>query len=165
MAARSVRLIERWSPELRLVHWGLAIAWFGLLLSGLALESPDLRGIPFLGSKLMREVHLSWAVLLAVLPTLAASWDGFHQLGTLWREASHLGAPIVRLNVGQKLNVFIVLALSAGLALTGLAIAPLGPSPVPQALRELAHPLHVLLAYAMTAVIAVHIVLATLVHR
>jgi formate dehydrogenase subunit gamma len=163
MAARSVRLIDRWSLELRLVHWGMAIAMSGLLASGLALQNPELRGIPFLGSKLMREVHLSWAVLLAVLPALAASWDGFQQLRHLCREAWRLRARAARLNVGQKLNVLVVLALAAGLALTGLVLAPLGPSPVPQALRELAYPLHVLLAYAMTAIVAAHVVVATLV--
>lgn len=145
------------------MHWGVVIAWLGLLISGLALQNPELRGVPLLGSKLVREVHLSWALLLGVLPALAASLDGFHQLGQLWHEARQVRDSATRLNVGQKLNVLIVLALAAGLALTGLAIAPLGTSPVPQALRELAYPLHVLLAYAMTALVVVHVVIATLV--
>ena len=159
MAARSVRLIDRWSLELRLVHWGLAIAVLGLLASGLALESPELRGIPLLGSKLVREVHLSWAVMLVVLPALAASWDGFQELGRLWREASQLRSRAARLNIGQKLNVHFVVGLTAGLALTGVAIAPLGPSPVPQGLREIAYPVHVLLAYAMAALVVGHVVM------
>lgn len=157
MAARSVRLIGRWSVELRLVHWGLAITIFGLLASGLALEDPRLRGIPLLGSKLVREVHLSWAVLLVVLPALAASWDGFQELGLLWGEARHLRTRAARLNIGQKLNVHFVIGLTAALALTGVAIAPLGPSPIPQALREVAYPLHVLLAYAMAALVVGHV--------
>jgi formate dehydrogenase subunit gamma len=179
----SLAYIRRWSVATRLVHWALALAFLALLGSGLALESPDLRGIPFLGSKLVREVHLSWAVVLFVLPSLAASWDGFRDVGRVWREASHfvgddvrwLGAVCVRLigrrrelpaqgllNAGQKLNVLVLLVLIVGLAVTGLLIAPEGGRPIPQAVREVVYEFHRALAYATVPLIVGHIALGTI---
>jgi formate dehydrogenase gamma subunit len=179
----STAYVRRWSVATRLVHWALALAFLGLLGSGLALESPDLRGMPFLGSKLVRELHLSWAVLLVVLPALAASWDGFHDVGSVWREARHLvgddrrwlGAVCARLvgrrptlpaqgllNAGQKLNVIVLVVLVTGLGLTGLLIAPEAGRPVPQTVREVVYELHRALAYALVPLIVGHILLATI---
>jgi formate dehydrogenase gamma subunit len=170
---------------MRLVHWAVALTFLGLLGSGLALGNAELRGIPFLGSKLMREVHLTWGVLLFVLPALAASWDAFREVRDLWREAVHLDvedrlwlqAMLVRLigrepattptagllNAGQKLNLLAVLGLASALALSGALLAPLGSSPIPVAVRELVYPLHVILAYCTIPLIAAHLVFATVV--
>jgi cytochrome b subunit of formate dehydrogenase len=140
---------------MRLVHWGFALAFFGLLGSGVALANPDLRGIPFLGSKLVREIHLTWAVLLFVLPALAAAWDGFAQLGQV----------ADRLNVGQKLNLWLVVSLTFGLAVTGSIIGAPVVGPIPAAVREAVYPLHVVLAYCTVPVVAGHVLLATLLPR
>ncbi len=161
--------VARWSLPMRLMHWGLAVAFFGLLASGLALGNPDLRGIPFMGSKLVRELHLTWAVLLFVLPAVAAAWDGFRELRALWAEARRPGgaagwrgavAPGDRLNVGQRLNLLAVVGLLGGLTITGAVIAPEGGRPVPQAVREVVYEVHVLLAYATVPLVAGHLLLA-----
>jgi formate dehydrogenase gamma subunit len=186
VAARPVHVtsayVRRWSVPMRLVHWTLAGAFLGLLSSGLALESPDLRGIPFLGSKLVREAHLSFAVLAIVLPALAASWDGFNELRSFWGEVRRFADSDVRwllgvcrrlvgwrgslpsqgrLNAGQKLNVLVLASLLCCVALSGAIIAPEAGRPVPQVVRELAYEIHRLLAYATLPIVAVHIVLAT----
>jgi formate dehydrogenase subunit gamma len=168
---------------MRLVHWTLAAAFLGLLATGLALESPDLRGIPFLGSKLVREIHLTCAVLLLLMPALAASWDGFREVRSVWREARHFVAGDLgwlrgvclrlvgwraefpsqgRLNAGQKLNTLVLVALLSGLAVSGAIIAPEAGRPVPQVVREFVYEIHRLLAYSTIPIIAAHIVLATL---
>ncbi len=180
-ATRAAAYLPRWGLHVRLTHWGLALAYFGLLGSGLALGSDDLGGIPFMGSRLVREIHLTWAVLLFVLPAVAASWDSFGALGGLVREAAHLtpadwrwlqtalGRTLGRsaempaqgrLNAGQKLNLLLVLGLLSGLALTGALVAPPAGRPVPQAVREALYEIHVLLAYATIPLIAAHVVLA-----
>jgi formate dehydrogenase subunit gamma len=166
---------------MRLTHWGFAVAFLGLLASGLALGNPELRGIPFLGSKLVREIHLTWAALLFVLPAVAASWDGYQELRGVWREACSLDwrdwrwlmavalrllgrrASLPeqgRLNAGQKLNLLVVAALGAAQALTGVIIAPEAGRPVPQPVREVVYELHVLLAYCAVPVIAGHVFFA-----
>lgn len=175
------RYLPRWSLPMRLVHWGFAISFLGLLSSGLAIGHPDLRGIPFLGSKLFREIHLTWAVLLFVLPALAASWDGYAELRALWRESRGLDRtdrrwplavaarllgrrgslpPQGRLNVGQKLNLWLVVLLTGSLALTGAVIAPEGGRPVPQEVREVVYEIHLLLGYATIPLVAGHLFLA-----
>jgi formate dehydrogenase gamma subunit len=172
------RLVARWSLHARLAHWGFALAFFGLLISGLALGNPDLRGIPFLGSKLVREIHLTWAVLLFILPALAASWDGFWGARRFWRESSQFNArdwnwlaaillarrppPQGRLNAGQKLNMLALLALIGGLTLTGALVTPEAGRPVPQAIRVVLYEVHVLLAYATVPLVLGHVFLATL---
>jgi cytochrome b subunit of formate dehydrogenase len=136
---------------MRLLHWSLAIAFFGLLGSGLALQDPDLRGIPLLGSRLVREVHLTWAVLLLVGPALAAGWHGFREPLQVWGSA--------RFNLGQRLNVVVVLVLLVGLAASGVVVAT-DRLVMPQALREAAYGVHRLLAYATLPVIGAHVALA-----
>jgi cytochrome b subunit of formate dehydrogenase len=136
---------------MRLLHWSLAVAFFGLLGSGLALQHPDLRGIPLLGSRLMREIHLTWAVLLLIGPALAAAWDGFREPMQAWVSA--------RFNVGQRLNVVLVLMLLVGLAASGLIVAT-DRLVMPQAVREAAYGVHRLLAYATLPVIGAHVTLA-----
>ncbi len=179
-----VAYVPRWALHVRLTHWGLALAYFGLLGSGLALGSADLRGIPFLGSKLVREVHLTWAVLLLVLPAVAASWDGFRAAHRLWAESRAFGPADVgwlramvtrafggqeatpqqgRLNAGQKLNLLLVVGLLGGLALTGVAIAPPGGQPVPQDIRESVYEIHLALAYLTVPLILGHVLMALVV--
>jgi cytochrome b subunit of formate dehydrogenase len=136
---------------MRLLHASLAVAFFGLLGSGLALQNPDLRGIPLLGSRLMREMHLTWAVLLVIGPALAASWDGFREPIAVWLSD--------RFNAGQRLNVVVVLALLLGLGLSGLVVSA-DPLVVPPTLREAAYTLHRGLAYATVPVVGAHIALA-----
>ena len=136
---------------MRLLHASLAVAFFGLLASGLALQHPDLRGIPLLGSRLVREVHLTWAVLLLVGPGLAAAWDGFREPVAVWLSD--------RFNVGQRLNVVVVLALLLGLGLSGVVVAS-DRLVVPQAVREAAYGVHRLLAYATLPLIGAHVALA-----
>ena len=140
-----------WSVPMRLLHWSLAVAFFGLLGSGLALQNPDLRGIPLLGSRLMREVHLTWAVLLVIGPALAASWDGFREPIRVWLSD--------RFNLGQRLNVMLVLLLLLGLGVSGIVVAT-DRLLVPQAAREVAYTLHRVLAYASLPLIGAHVALA-----
>jgi formate dehydrogenase subunit gamma len=165
----------------RLFHWAFALVFLGLL-GGLALQHPDLRGIPFMGSKLVREVHLTLALLLLCLPALAAAWDDFRSVRVLLRDvlgwrahdtrwlAALLGRVVRRcdalpaqgrFNAGQKLNARATIGLTACLALTGVLITP-HPSPVPQAWRELLYQLHVALAYLAIPLVLGHVLLATL---
>ncbi len=140
-----------WSVPMRLLHWSLAAAYFALLASGLALQHPDLRGTPLLGSRLLREVHVTWAVLLVAAPALAASWDGYREPRQVWASD--------RLNPGQRLNVVLVVGLLAALALTGVVVAA-DPRLVPQAWREVAYEGHRWLAYATLPLVAGHVILA-----
>jgi cytochrome b subunit of formate dehydrogenase len=143
---------------MRLIHWGFAVAFLGLLGSGLAVGNPDLRGIPFLGSKLFREIHLTWAVLLFVLPALAAAWDGFSPIADLWREAR---AARGRFNAGQKLNLALVVILTTGLVVTGTVIGAPVDGPLPAGVREAIYPLHTLLGYCTIPVVVGHVLVAT----
>jgi cytochrome b subunit of formate dehydrogenase len=136
---------------MHLLHASLAVAVFALLASGLALQEPALRGIPFLGSRLVREVHLTWALLLVIGPALAASWDGFREPVAVWLSD--------RFNLGQRLNVVLVLVLLVGLGLSGLVVA-MDRLVVPQVVRETAYGVHRLLAYAMLALVAAHVAVA-----
>jgi cytochrome b subunit of formate dehydrogenase len=136
---------------MRLLHWSLAAAYVGLLSSGLALQNADLRGIPLLGSRLVREVHLTWALLLVLAPALAASWDGYREPGRVWASD--------RLSLGQRANTLLVVGLLVALALTGTLVAA-DRALVPQAWREVAYESHRRLAYATLPLIAGHVVLA-----
>lgn len=172
--------VLRFNGVERAFHWTFALIFLALLGTGLALEHPDLRGIPFYGSKLVREVHLTLALLLLCLPALAASWDGFASVRAMLRAAlafraadsawlRALGGHLVgrggemppqgRFNAGQKLNAYLTILATVGLALSGVLIAPLH-GPIPQAWRELLYQVHTVLAYAIIPLVAVHIGLA-----
>ena len=140
----------RWSVPMQALHWSLAFAYFGLLATGFALQNADLRGIPLFGSRLVRELHLTLALVLIFGPALAAAWDGYREPGRVW--ASN------RLNLGQRVNVVLVVGLLVGLTLTGLLVT-LDRFLLPQSLREVAYEAHRLLAYATIPLVAGHLVM------
>lgn len=176
-----VEVLPRYSGAVRATHWLFAALFLALLATGLALELPELRGIEWLGLKLLRELHLTLAILLLTVPATAAAWDSFRAVGRLVRSALRFDAddrawlaavllrPIRRgaalppqgfLNAGQKLNLLLTLGLTLGLALTGLVIAP--PRGVPQDLRETLYGVHQTLAYLTVPLVAAHVFLAAL---
>lgn len=176
----TLQTVERYNAVERAFHWTFALTFLGLLASGLAMEHPDLRGIPFLGSKLAREAHLTLALLIFCLPALAAAWDDFHSTTRMLAAAfrwdlhglrrlvravgrvsgSRPARPVEgRFNTGQKLNALAVLVLTAGLALTGALLAP-HPGPFPQTWREVLYLTHTTLAYLTLPLVGGHVFLA-----
>lgn len=152
MAADPAPTVPRFAPSERLLHWGFALTYLGLLATGLPLMVPTLRAwirgySPVIGLRL----HLAAAVLW-VGATLAVLALGdrrrlratLGELGRLtredWRwlrrfprwltapaaERARLDGEVARFNGGQKANALFTLATSALLLLSGLALTPAG---------------------------------------
>lgn len=122
MAFRTTRWVLRYRPSQRLVHWVHAIAFFVLLLTGLALIWPPLSFLAAGG--LSRLLHRAAAVVFLLTPVLYALLD-FRGLRDLVRDSftytredlewlkgfpgyflgrtSHL-PPQGRINAGQKIH-------------------------------------------------------------
>ncbi len=122
MAFRTTRWVLRYRPSQRLVHWVHAIAFFVLLLTGLALIWPPLSFLAAGG--LSRLLHRAAAVVFLLTPVLYALLD-FGGLRDLVRDSftytredlewlkgfpgyflgrtSHL-PPQGRINAGQKIH-------------------------------------------------------------
>jgi formate dehydrogenase subunit gamma len=171
--------VPRFNGVERAIHWTHAALFLLLLGTGLALFHPQWRNWDLAGVKLVKETHLTLALLYVLLPLTAAAWDGWRSLrhdlrhlvawtGHDWRWLGLLLAraagrrrdfpPQGRFNTGQKLNSFYITLVAAGLVTTGGLMWPdrlLGPD-----LRALVYSLHDLFMLLSLPAVALHLLLA-----
>ncbi len=135
---RSARRIARFSGAERALHWLLAVTFFVMLATGLALFVPDLATL--VPRPVAKAWHVDAAIALAagVLALFAAHWprlratmrdlDRFDRddrrwlfgWSRLWRPAP--APPQGRFNAGQKINSALVGGLMVVLAVTGVLL-------------------------------------------
>jgi formate dehydrogenase subunit gamma len=142
----------RFSATERLLHWAFALGYLALLVSGLPLMVPALRGFirgytPVVGVRLHLAAAVVWVVAtLAVVALgdrrrLATTWGDLARLGRVdaawllrfprWlvtepAERARLDGGVGRFNAGQKLNALFTAVTAAALLVTGLALTPVG---------------------------------------
>jgi formate dehydrogenase subunit gamma len=180
-AAPSLERRRRFNGVERALHWSAAGLFLLLLATGLALFHPQWRNWDIGGIKVVKETHLTLAVLLPLLPLTFAAWDGGqalrHNLAALWRWQSTdwrwlaaLGLTLLgqrphwpavgRYNAGQKLNSLYLAGLTLGLIISGSLIWP--DRLLEPALRASLYALHDLLMLLSLPVLLLHLSLALL---
>lgn len=136
--------IARFSLSTRLAHWGLAIPFLLLLLTGITNYWPRLKAAQVADVRIFAWLHvvlgfamvgiLVW-VLLALLPRRAVRGD-VRELARadlddyLWLQHQGLRAvgehsvapPVRKFNAGQKLNALASVVFTVGLVLTGVVL-------------------------------------------
>jgi formate dehydrogenase subunit gamma len=161
------------------MHWAHGGLFLLLLATGLALFHPQWRNWDIAGVKVVKETHLTLALLFVLLPLTAAAWDGWRSLRhdarailrwdrRDWAWLAVLASralgrreplpPQGRFNAGQKLNTLYFVALGTGLIVTGSLIWPdwlLGPGP-----RATIFALHDLLMLLSLPALILHVLLA-----
>jgi formate dehydrogenase subunit gamma len=165
-------LLVRYSHAERLAHWGIAIAYILLFLSGLALFHPFFfwTAALFGGGPLMRVLHPFLGVALAVLfyPYASRLWQDNKLTAHDWSWVRNMFAymnkqgghdqDIGKYNAGQKLMFWSMVGIIALLVVTGVVMwqpyfAPaFGPST-----RKAAGVLHAMSAFVMFVGIGVHV--------
>ena len=163
------------------VHWTYGGLFLLLLATGLALFHPQWRNWDIGGAKVLKECHLTLALLFVLLPLTVAAWDGWRSLRAdarlvlrperrdlVWLVALAARAlgrerpwPATgRFNAGQKLNSLYLASLGVGLTITGGLIWPdwlLGP-----AARATIFALHDLLMLLSLPALIGHLFMATI---
>jgi formate dehydrogenase subunit gamma len=176
--ARPTALVRRFNGVEIAVHWTFGGLFLLLLATGLALFHPQWRNWDIAGVKVVKETHLTLALLFVLLPLTAAAWDGWRSLrrdarvvlrwdgqDRAWLAALAARAvgrvdtlpPQGRFNAGQKLNALYIAGLGVGLTITGGLIWPdwlLGPAP-----RAFVFGLHDLLMLLSLPALALHLLL------
>jgi formate dehydrogenase subunit gamma len=135
--------IIRFSLIERLIHWGQAIPFLGLLITGLAMHWVSFAHLVFGSVKVARTIHKLSALCWLIIPTfliLLTSKDClkaelreifiWHKRDFIWlwtaikrvfRKGGDL-PPQGRFNAGQKINSFLTLAFFLMFSTTGLFI-------------------------------------------
>lgn len=175
--------VLRFSPAERWAHWTLAVSFFLLLLTGLAVLSPTFAflAVPFGGIQGARYVHRAAAVVFAVLPLAILVFGDRRALVRWLRDITTWGKedveflkgfpreffgghPVLpeqgRFNAGEKVNS--LLTIGGGVALTVSGVVMWAPEYFPAALAQWSYPLHELAALGMAAVIIGHMYLGLL---
>ncbi len=166
-------LLVRYSHAERLTHWAVAIAYVFLFLSGLALFHPVFfwTSALFGGGPLMRILHPFCGVVLAALfyPYAAKLWRDNRMTPGDWTWVRHMFAymnkqhvaevpPVGRYNAGQKLMFWSMIAVIAGLVLTGIVIwQPYFAPAFSGTARKAAAVIHAVCAFVMFVGIGVHV--------
>lgn len=126
------RLVPRFGPTERLLHWTHATAFFVLLGTGLTLWLPTLS--VWVGRRqLVRDIHVWTAVLWAIAVVLIISLGDRRRLLADWREIETIDrddrrwllgrrAPQGRFNAGQKLNAIATAAFSLLFVASGVLL-------------------------------------------
>jgi formate dehydrogenase subunit gamma len=174
------RLVERFTGAERLLHWGFALLFLILLLSGLGLNLGPGHNPVLDRRELMRTIHLDAALLLVGLVLLVAArspgtlgrlrrdveWfdrDDARWLLLVWLPARIRRRPLPaqgRFNAGQKLNTVLTAAATVGFTVTGALMW--GGGHLSTSLSEAADTWHLLLTNAMYPLVAGHLVIALL---
>lgn len=137
-------MVRRFEAGTRLVHWGLAIPFVLLLLTGLTNYWPELKAVHLGGARLFAWAHvvlgfgmvgIAAALVVGVLPRRAVRRDArqLAEVGLddyLWLQHQGLrlagessDPPQVRkFNAGQKLNALVSAVVTAGLLGTGVIL-------------------------------------------
>jgi formate dehydrogenase subunit gamma len=166
-------LLRRYSTGERLAHWGVAISYILLFLSGLALFHPFFfwTSALFGGGPLMRILHPFIGVVLAALfyPYAARLWRDNLMRPSDWawvramfsyvnkREA---GVPEVegKYNAGQKLMYLSMIVVIAALLLSGVVIwQPYFAPSFSATIRKAAAVVHAISAFVMFVGIGIHV--------
>jgi formate dehydrogenase subunit gamma len=173
-------LVRRFDSAELVLHWGYAVLFAVLLLTGLGLYLPPGQNPVLDRRELVREVHLDAAIGLVLLPVLVAgAWP--RSLARFWHDVERFDAddagwlrrvvvprrlrrrPLPtqdRFNAGQKLNSIVVAAATVGFIVTGCLMWQ--GEHLPTSLSEAADSWHIWLMLAMFPLIAGHLVLALL---
>jgi formate dehydrogenase subunit gamma len=143
--------VTRFSGTERLLHWAFALGYLALLVTGLPLMVPALRGAirgyaPTIGTRLHLLAAACWViatvavVLFGDRGRLRATWrdmtrftsDDWRWLGAFPRwllgsgaARARIDAAVGRFNAGQKLNLVFTLLTSLLLLVSGAAVLPL----------------------------------------
>ncbi len=178
--------IERFSLGSRVAHWVLAVPFLFLLLTGIGLYVPELKGLHIGGFRLVAFLHVCAGIVTLAAPI--ALWLGlrisrkfradlraavtFEASDAAWLE--HTGGAIAgfrrklpavgKFNAGQKLNTIFSLAITVGLLSTGavLAVNYFARGVLSADLVEQVYPWHTRLMILALPVLAGHIYLAVL---
>ncbi len=165
-------LVTRYTHGERLTHWGVAVAYVALFVSGLALFHPYFYWLAALfgGGPFLRILHpflgvtfavLFYAYALRLVSDNRLTPSDRRWLGRMFDYMNKLGEaePVEgKYNAGQKLMYWSMVAVIAVLALTGLLMwRPYFAGGVPVTLRRVAGVLHAAAAFVMFVGIGVHI--------
>jgi formate dehydrogenase subunit gamma len=166
-------LLPRYATGERLAHWGVAIAFILLFLSGLALFHPFFfwTSALFGGGPLMRILHPFIGVVLVLLfyPYAARLWRDNRMLPSDWAWARNMFAymnkryeavPEVegKYNAGQKLMYWSMIVVIAALVLSGIVIwQPYFAPAFSPTLRKGAGIVHAVSAFIMFVGIGIHV--------
>ncbi len=182
-------LVRRFELPTRLVHWGLAVPFLLLLLTGLTNFAPELKALHIGGARLFAWAHvlLGFAMLaIAVLTLLALlrsrslrddaieatdlreadlRWLEYHARHPLGGTKLDSNAPPAgKFNAGQKLNALASSLATAGLLGTGviLGVNYISKRVLPTDFVASVFPFHTVLALAIIPVVLGHLYLALL---
>jgi formate dehydrogenase subunit gamma len=165
-------LVPRYSHVERLTHWGVAVAYVALFLSGLALFHPYFYWLAALfgGGAFMRILHPFLGVAFAFLfsayalrvarDNLLTAGDRRWLAGMFrYMNKAGEGEPVEgKYNAGQKLMYWSMVAVIPVLAVTGILMwRPYFAPAVPVGLRRVAGVLHAVAAFIMFVGIGVHV--------
>ena len=170
--AEKSQLLVRYSHPERLAHWGIAISYVLLFLSGLALFHPFFfwTAALFGGGPLMRILHPFIGVTLAVLfyPYAAQLWNDNKLTAHDWTWLRHMFAYMNKTsghddetgkyNAGQKVMYWSMVGVIALLLVTGVVMwQPYFAPAFGQSIRKAAGVLHAVSAFIMFVGIGVHV--------
>ena len=180
LSAPARRLVRRFGTGELVLHWGYAVLFAVLLLTGLGLYLPPGQNPVLARRELVREIHLDAAIGLLLLPLLVAgAWP--RSVAGFWHDVERFDAddagwlrrvvvprrlrrrPLPsqdRFNAGQKLNSIVVAAATVGFIVTGCLMWQ--GEHLPTSLSEAADSWHIWLMLAMLPLIAGHLVLSLL---
>ena len=169
----------RFSPSARALHWALALPTLALLVSGLPLLFPALRGwVRGYDAQMGLRLHLALSVFLlapffvlllgdrrrlrveggGLLRLAGGDWRWLPRMPALLLGGRYTAEGVGRYNAGQKLNAWGVLISLAGLTFSGVLLWLETPITLLPALRWL----HDALTLVLGMLLVGHIVLATL---
>lgn len=186
MTVASKSTIVRFSRQARLAHWTLAGPFLLLLVTGLLLFVPEVKGLHVGGYRLVPLIHViaGSALTVALIPVFLLQ-PGVRRLHADLRRLFHweradgawlryaayvlLGArlrqpPTGKFNAGQKANAAASLVFSLGLIVTGvvLAINYFNKSVLGARFVESVYPYHDLFMLISLPIVAGHIYFAAL---
>ena len=127
--ATETRLVRRFGPTERFLHWVHATGFLAMLATGLVLYVPTLSEL-VARRNLVKNVHIFTAVGWAVALVLVVALGDRARLAADWREVETLDrddrrwlrgrpAPQGRFNAGQKLNVILTAGFAVLFAVSG----------------------------------------------
>jgi formate dehydrogenase subunit gamma len=170
---RDPQLLQRYGTAERLAHWGAAICYVLLFLSGLALFHPFFfwTASLFGGGTLMRILHPFLGVSLALFfyPYAARLWRDNRMLPSDWEwtrrmfaymNKDHAYVPEVegKYNAGQKLMYWSMVAVIGALLVTGVVLwQPWFAPAFSRTARKAAAVVHVVCAFVMFVGMGVHV--------
>ncbi len=165
-------LLPRYTHGERLTHWGVAVAYVALFLSGLAMFHPFFywTSALFGGGPFMRVIHpflgaafgvLFYAYALRLVHDNVLVPSDRRWLAGMFRYMNKQGEPEPvegKYNAGQKLMYWSMIAVIALLFLSGILMwRPYFAPGVPIPVRRIANVLHAGMAFVMFVGIGVHV--------